>query len=186
MKELQATRLLEEIKRHNSQTAFRELYDLYYNRLFRIAFYYLHTDEWAQEVVLDVFLNLWNNRSKLLIPDNFDKYSFVLIKNASFNYLRKEQKHETSPIDSISEVSSDESSPEQEMLDEELFLVYLKALDELPERCREVFLLLREEKMSYAQVAEQLNISTKTVDAQLQKAMSRLKEKTNQYFQESP
>lgn len=46
----------------------------------------------------------------------------------------------------------------------------------LPERCREVFIRLREEKQSYAQVAEELNISTKTVDAQLQKALTRLKE----------
>ena len=52
----------------------------------------------------------------------------------------------------------------------------LDALDRLPERCREVFIRLREEKQSYAQVAEELNISTKTVDAQLQKALTRLKE----------
>ena len=59
---------------------------------------------------------------------------------------------------------------------EELFALYVKALDRLPERCREVFIRIREEHQSYAQVAEELGISTKTVDAQLQKAVSRLKE----------
>ena len=62
------------------------------------------------------------------------------------------------------------------LISEELFARYVKALDRLPERCREVFIRLREEKQSYAQVAEELNISTKTVDAQLQKALTRLKE----------
>jgi RNA polymerase sigma-70 factor (ECF subfamily) len=51
-----------------------------------------------------------------------------------------------------------------------------KALDRLPERCREVFIRIREEKQSYAQVAEELGISMNTVDAQLQKAITRLKE----------
>jgi len=62
------------------------------------------------------------------------------------------------------------------MISEELFAIYVKALDRLPERCREVFIRIREEKQSYAQVAEELGISTKTVDAQLQKATIRLKE----------
>ena len=66
--------------------------------------------------------------------------------------------------------------PEDTLISEELFARYVKALDRLPERCREVFIRLREEKQSYAQVAEELNISTKTVDAQLQKALTRLKE----------
>lgn len=65
-------------------------------------------------------------------------------------------------------------SPEEEMIGEELFARYVKALDRLPERCREVFIRVREEKQSYAQVAEELGISVKTVDAQLQKAVKRL------------
>ena len=67
-------------------------------------------------------------------------------------------------------------NPEDELISEELFARYVKALDRLPERCREVFIRIREEKQSYAQVAEELGISTKTVDAQLQKATGRLKE----------
>ena len=67
-------------------------------------------------------------------------------------------------------------SPEETLITEELFALYVKALDRLPERCREVFIRIREEHQSYAQVAEELGISTKTVDAQLQKAVSRLKE----------
>lgn len=82
--------LIYKIKKHDSQTAFRELYDLYYDRLFRIAYYYLKQDEWAQEVVLDIFLNLWQQREKLDDIKQWDNYCFILIKNASLNFLEKE------------------------------------------------------------------------------------------------
>ena len=61
-------------------------------------------------------------------------------------------------------------------MNEELFNIYENSLNELPERCRTIFIKVREEKQSYAQVAEELGISMNTVDAQLQKAITRLKE----------
>ena len=103
-------------------------------------------------------------------------YCFILTKNASLNYLEKENRHPTLSSEQLPEVSGQADSPEDTLISEELFARYVKALDRLPERCREVFIRLREEKQSYAQVAEELNISTKTVDAQLQKALTRLKE----------
>lgn len=179
---MEVTELLEEIQKHDSQQAFRSLYTLYYDRFFRIAFYYLRRDEWAQEVTLDVFTGLWNNRKRQLIPDDFNKYSYALVRNAALNYLEKEQRRETSSLDTIPESPSSTSTPEEQMMDEELFSLYENSLNELPERCREVFIKVREDKQSYASVAEELNISPKTVDAQLQKAVTRLKEKINEYF----
>ena len=79
-------------------------------------------------------------------------------------------------FDSLPEPQEQSYSPEESLISEELFAIYVKALDRLPERCREVFIRIREEKQSYAQVAEELDISIKTVDAQLQKAVTRLKE----------
>ena len=130
MTEQEVRRHLRKMSEQDSQSAFREFYDMTYDRLFRIAYYYTHHEEWSQEIVLDVFMKLWEHRKQLLDVTNI----------------------------------------------EELFARYVKALDRLPERCREVFILIREEKQTYAQVAEKLDISTKTVDAQLQKATSRLKE----------
>lgn len=185
MKNRTVDELLTEIRKRNSDSAFRELYDQCYNRFFRIAFYYLQKDEWAQEVVLDVFLNIWNNRSTLNDVRNFSNYSFILIKNASVNFLEKEGRRSTSTLDSIAEPVSSISSPEEQLIDEELFQCYINAVDALPEKCREIFLLVREEKKSYAQVAELFNISPKTVDAQLQKAVLKLKEKINAFFLDS-
>ncbi|MCI7070981.1 MAG: RNA polymerase sigma-70 factor [Bacteroides pyogenes] len=176
MTEPEIRKLLRQMKEQDSQTAFRRFYDMTYDRLFRIAFYYLKKEEWAQEVVLDVFLKLWNRRNALPEVLNIEDYCFVIIKNASLNYLKKEMKQ--SPPLSITSSCGPEAttnSPEECLISEELFARYVKALDRLPERCREVFIRVREEKQTYAQVAKDLNISIKTVDAQLQKALSRLK-----------
>lgn len=176
MTESEVRRLLRQMKEWDSQTAFRRFYDLTYDRLFRIAYYYVKREEWSQEIVLDVFLKLWEQRNTLPEVRSVEDYCFVLIKNASLNYLEKEMRRHTSTDYGLPEPSENSYSPEDEFISEELFARYVKALDRLPERCREIFIRIREEKQSYAQVADELGISTKTVDAQLQKAVGRLKE----------
>ncbi len=166
----------------DSETAFRQFYDLCYDRFFRISYYYVKNKAWTQEIVLDVFIKLWEKRSSLIAIISFEDYCFILIKNASLNYLEKELKHSSIAPDIIPEPEGREASPEDALINDELFSVYVKALDRLPERCREIFIRIREEKQSYAQVAQELKISTKTVDAQLQKAVTRLKETINIYL----
>lgn len=73
-------------------------------------------------------------------------------------------------------------SPEDILVSEELFAHYVKALDRLPERCREVFIRVREEKQSYAEVAKELGISVNTVDVQLQKATGRMRDMLARYI----
>lgn len=176
MTEQEVRRYLRQMKDEDSQRAFRGFYDLTYDRLFRIAYYYVKHDEWAQEIVLDVFMRLWNQRAKLPEVNNIEDYCFILTKNASLNYLEKENRHAVVSAEQLPESSDQADSPEETLISEELFARYVKALDCLPKRCREVFVRIREEKQSYAQVAEELNISVKTVDAQLQKATLKLKE----------
>lgn len=164
------------MKEQDSQTAFRNFYNMTYDRLFRIAYYYVKREEWSQEIVLDVFLKLWQQRDTLPAVRSIEDYCFVLVKNASLNFLEKENRRTMLSAGFSAEPAESNASPEDMLISEELFARYVKALDRLPERCREVFIRIREEKQSYAEVAEALNISTKTVDAQLQKATARLKE----------
>ena len=150
MTEQEVRRYLRQMKEESSERAFKGFYDLTYDRLFRIAYYYLKHEEWAQEVVLDVFLTLWKQRDTLAAVQNIEDYCFILTRNASLNYLEKEVRRSDSLSADLTE--SDASDPS-------------------PEEC-----LISEEKQSYAQVAEELGISVKTVDAQLQKAVSRLRD----------
>ena len=176
MTEQEVRRYLRKMSEQDSQSAFREFYDMTYDRLFRIAYYYTHHEEWSQEIVLDVFMKLWEHRKQLLDVTNIEDYCFILVKNASLNYIEKEERRPTLSAEVLQDPADQDVSPEDTLISEELFARYVKALDRLPERCREVFILIREEKQTYAQVAEKLDISIKTVDAQLQKATNRLKE----------
>lgn len=176
MTEQEVRRYLRQMKEDNSEQAFHGFYNLCYDRLFRIAYYFVKHEEWAQEIVLDVFMRLWEQRGKLPEVNNIEDYCFILTKNASLNFLEKENRHPILSVDQFPEPDTQVYSPEDTLISEELFARYVKALDRLPERCREVFIRIREEKQSYAQVAEELGISVKTVDAQLQKAVCRLKE----------
>ena len=92
MTEQEVRRYLRQMKEEDSQRAFHGFYNLTYDRLFRIAYYYLKREEWAQEVVLDVFMKLWEMRDRLLAVDNIEDYCFVMVKNASLNYLEKEER----------------------------------------------------------------------------------------------
>lgn len=179
MTEQEVRRFLRQMRETDSQIAFKHFYDICYDRFFRIAYYYLRREESAREVVLDVFLKIWQKKEALYQIASLEDYFFILVKNASINHMEKERKtadchtveiSEKNPLTDLAE------SPEDLLISEELFSRYVKALDRLPPRCREVFVRVREERQTYAQVAEDLNISIKTVDAQLQKAIHRLKE----------
>lgn len=174
MTELEIRKYLRQMRDESSQAALREFYNLCFDRFFRIAYYYLKTDEWAQEVVLDVFMKIWEKRNTLHGIDNLEDYFFITVKNAALNYLEKELRRKHLVDEMPQDILDSEYSPEDIFISEELFVRYIKALDHLPERCREVFIRVREEKQSYAQVAEELGISVNTVDVQLQKAISRL------------
>lgn len=176
MTEQEVRRYLRQMREEGSERAFRGFYDLTYDRLFRIAHYYIGQEDGAQEVVLDVFTRLWQLRDRLTEVDNIEDYCFILTRNASLNYLEKENRRGAVCSGSLPEPAEGSSSPEEEVIGEELFARYVKALDRLPPRCREIFIRIREERQSYAQVAEELGISVKTVDAQLQKATARLRE----------
>lgn len=175
MTELQIRKYLQQIQDKDSETAMRKFYTLCFDRFFRIAFFYLQREEWAQEVVLDVFMKIWERRNLLDKIDNLEDYFFITVKNTALNYLEKERRRQESAEDILSCYPEPADSPEDILISDELLSRYLKAIDHLPERCREVFIRIREEKKTYAETAQELGISIHTVDVQLQKALHLLR-----------
>lgn len=182
MSEKEMRKLAKKIKEWNSQRAFKEFYDLCYDRFFRIAYYYIKKEELSQEIVLDSFMKLWEKRNMLTTINNLEDYCFILVKNTALNYLAKETRYDIASIEEIHLSTENDKSPEDSFINDELFAIYVKELDKLPPRCREIFIKIKEEKLSYAQVGKELNISPKTVDAQVQKAINKLKEALKGYL----
>lgn len=165
---------LKEIAANDNRNAFRRFYDSYYTRLFRQALFYLNNNpDYAQEVVTDVFISLWQGRKVLSTVKNPDAYLFVALKHASFAYIAKNHQRDRELLmEHLPETDYNlGESTDASMVNAELEEKYQEALSKLPPRCAEVFRLVREERKKYSEVAEMLGISPKTVENQMGKAI---------------
>lgn len=170
---------LKEISQSESSDSFRKLYNHYYNKLFRQALFYLNNNpDYAQEVVSDVFVALWQSRKILDTITNPDSYLFIALKHAAARYVEKNFKDKTELLtENLPDTDSrTENDSDFDLVDTELQNKYKEALDKLPPRCAEVFRLVREERKKYSEVANILGISTKTVENQMNKAIKMLYE----------
>ncbi|MDR2921572.1 MAG: RNA polymerase sigma-70 factor [Tannerella sp.] len=154
--------------------AFRLFYDRYYLQVYRFASYFVDSSLLIEEIVSDVFCIIWQHRKRLSQIDYFERYLYTITKNKAFHYLRSENKMSLTELDAVSDKLSHDEDPEYLIVDKELNVSLKKAIDELPERCRLIFLMAREEGLKYKEIAEILSISEKTVNAQMVLAIKKL------------
>ncbi len=171
----QIQQLLQEVALQNSQPAYRQLFIHLHKPLLRFAYGILKSNDDAEEVVSDVFIALWQKRQTLTSIESPLLYIYTAVKNRALNVLAKQKRQEAAdasqwlvPLNSVS------FNPEQLMISQETVIRIRKAIDELPARCRLIFLLIKEDGLRYREVAELLNISIKTVEAQMAIAMRRM------------
>lgn len=168
-------KLVEEI-RNGDVRAFEDLFNNHCQRLINFSRRYVREKEIAENIVQDVFLRVWQNRSNLDPSQMIHSYLFTSVKNESLKYLRHldvEHRGEDRVADSINK----EKSPEQEIEGNELTKEIYKAISELPEKCREIFKMNRFDKLKYAEIAKILDISIKTVETQMGRALKKLRER---------
>lgn len=136
---------------------------------------YVKDFEAAREIVQDSFISLWERRSGLDTRRPVKSYLTTTIHNRCLNYLRDNRKfnHRILEIENLIEHS--ETSDNDFLVEKELEMAIQHAIAELPEKCREVFLLNRYENLKYKEIAEKLGISLKTVEAQMSKALQHLR-----------
>jgi len=170
--------LVDQIKA-NDQAAFQYVFRRYYQELCNFALSYLKVETASEEVVQEMFISIWEKRQKLKIQSSLKAYLFVSIKNRSLNYLNSKatqvskKSHSTSAEDAI-QIS--DNSIDETLKDAELQTLVSQAIQSLPARCQEIFKLNRLEGLSYQQVADHLNLSKKTVEAQMGIAFKKLRE----------
>jgi RNA polymerase sigma-70 factor (ECF subfamily) len=159
--------LLQKIQK-GDEKAFKEFYHLQFFRLYQFAYSFVHSKETSEEIVNDVFLSLWQKKGTLNTINNIQVYLYVSVKNACLNYLRKNNL--SIPV-SIDDLSVDHfplvANPELLLSQRELQQQIREAIEQLPPRCRLIIKLVKEDGLTYKQVAAILDISVKTVDSQL-------------------
>lgn len=165
------------------QRAFRQLFDEYAGKLSGFAYSIMKNRETALEIVDEVFVKCWKQRTRLPAIQNIKTYLYTAVKNASLNYLSaRAHLQATDPFDFINIQLQDEGSPEQQLITGELFNRIRNAVEELPPRCKMIFKLVREDNLKYREVAAILNLSVNTVDAQMVIAVKRISEKVKGHF----
>lgn len=140
--------------------------------LSRYALRFLGNEAESEEVVQDVFVDVWQRRKRLTISHSIKAYLYQAVKHQCLNRLRKA----VIPFDEVTE--TDAVSPpkiESELFSQELNIRLQHAIDHLPPRCQAIFRLSRYAGLSYKEIAEELGISVKTVEAQMGIALRRLR-----------
>ncbi|RKD86455.1 RNA polymerase sigma-70 factor (ECF subfamily) [Mangrovibacterium diazotrophicum] len=156
--------------------AFKYFFDKYYRELCNFVNIYLKDEMLAEEVVQDIFVYFWENKQKIKIHSSVKAYLFGASKYKSLNVLRS-QKDNLVWFDAIeaSESYIDEIPMEQFSGIEEFRQILNDAILQLPEKCREIFLLSKKQELSNKQIAEQLGVSVKTVENQMTIALKKLR-----------
>ena len=163
-------------------TAFEMIFKTYYQPLCNYAYSFVHDRDEAEEIVQATFLSVWEKKDNLAIRTGLKPYLYAMVRNASLNVLKHEkikQQHATVEL-AVAERSSE--SVARTVIASELEERIYKALNKLPEQCRLVFKLSRFEELKYAEIAEQLNISVKTVENQMGKALKIMREQLKDYL----
>lgn len=159
----------------NDETAFRRLFDLYASRLAYFASLIVKNRSTAQEIVDDVFVKIWKNRHQLTKIDNLKVYLYTSVKNASLNFIEKKANElVTQPFDYVDFNLRTNEDPCRAMENNEVMRQIDNAIEGLPPRCKMVFKLVRQDGLRYREVAQILNISENTVDAQMVIAVRRI------------
>ena len=164
--------LIQRIKEAD-QAALEVLFERYYYALCDFAFQYVRSFDLTEEIVSDVFLNIWKRRERLNITSSFKAYIFRAVRNQSINYLKKENRDFDS-LDLLENEASEEYQPDEELIFCELENRIEVLLNTLPPRRKLIFKLSRIEGFTYQEIADIFSISIHTVQNQMVQAVKTL------------
>lgn len=159
---------------HTFEGLFRELF----KPLCAFAMKYVHDLDMAKEIVHDVFVIIWEKFESLPADTNYRSYLFTSVRNRCLNHLRDTRK--VVLMETVPEQSKTEGNQSLEAAELEQAIAF--AIESLPDRCRMVFELNRNEGLKYAEIADKMMISVKTVEAQMSKALALLRNHLKEFL----
>jgi RNA polymerase sigma-70 factor (ECF subfamily) len=172
--------LMREIKADN-MFAFDVLYKKYSKRLYKFGYSLLKSREEAENLIQDVYLNLWENRYKVEKDSSVKYYLFTIAYNSAISIIRKKARESRSVeyLKSLQEINEEPVNIKLEY--DELTKKLDEIIRELPKRQKEVFLLHRVEGLKYNEIAERLQISVNTIENHMSRALKTIRKKLGNY-----
>jgi RNA polymerase sigma-70 factor, ECF subfamily len=155
---------------------FEEMFQTYFSSLCYFARKYIYDLDTCKEIVHTVFVNIWEKRDEFDFNKPPKSYLFTAVYNRCMNHLRDRKKFVDSESEDLTLVQDKSSLQSEHMEAAELEARIWKVINALPEGCRKIFTLNRFEGKKYAEIADELNISIKTVETQMSKALKTLRD----------
>ncbi len=156
---------------------FEKLYLLLYKDLYRFAFSIIKSRHIAEEIVSDIFVQLWKKRASIGEIKNLRVFLYVAVKNLSLTYLYKAKKQKVSWIEEYAngaEIQLTTNNSDDILIAKELSQNLQRAIRNLPDKCKAVFKLVKEDGLKYAEAAKVLNLSVKTIENQMGIALKKI------------
>lgn len=158
--------------RQSDPVVFKFIYELYWQKLYNIAYYYTRSEQEAEDVVQDVFISLWSRREKLLLKGPLENYLVRCAKYTAFFYLKIKQKQsKTYGLNHDVAVVND---TEEYIYYKDMKGYICSLFDSVSKKTRDIFYLSRFDGLTYREISEKLDISVKTVEYHISLALKKL------------
>ncbi|MCP3928324.1 MAG: RNA polymerase sigma-70 factor [Bacteroidetes bacterium] len=165
----------------NNRDALKEIFEMYYSDLCQTTYRFIRDRNTVEDLTQEVFIRFWEKRHKLVINSSLKAYLHRMAINEALGYLRKNKRFTEEALSP--QLSTETSaSGEDQYLHNELRDNVAQAIDTLPPKCRTIFQLSRYEELTYREIAKKLDISVKTVENQMGKALKILRKKLRSYI----
>jgi RNA polymerase sigma-70 factor (family 1) len=162
--------------RNGDKKALDEIYALYYSKIRRFAYSYLKDDDDSNDIIQDVFIKIWESRHKLKKHTQLEPLLYTITKNSVLSLFRKKST-EKKYLDYLQNCATANNSGTEELTDFEFIKEqYKNLIPKLPPERRDIFILSREKGLTNKEIAKRKNISEKTIENQITKALSFFKE----------
>ena len=173
-------KLMQEIKADN-MFAFDILYKKYSKRIYKFAYSLLKSQEESENIVQDVFLNLWENRNKVEKDSSVKYYVFTIAYNSAISIIRKKAR-ESQFIEYLKSLQDLNQEPVNIELEyHELTHRLEDIVDHLPDRQKSIYVLHNIEGLKYSEISKRLNISTNTIENHMSRALRTIRKKLGKY-----
>jgi len=168
---------------------YSKIYAIYFPKLVRFSQTYILSKEDAENIVQDIFVYLWEHPMLIESASNINALLFTIVKNRCIDYLRKRTIKQTQKS-SLTDLQKKElqfnlyslqAFDENNLSNEEIGTIINKAIDSLPKRCREIFILSRLQGLHHKEISYRLNISTNTIEGQIAIALKKLRKELKQF-----